>query len=49
MVHIKIASGGGLNGLTLALALARGPLHVTVIDTRPAEAGRPQMIDLFDY
>ncbi|ETX27787.1 2-octaprenyl-6-methoxyphenyl hydroxylase [Roseivivax isoporae LMG 25204] len=29
--------GGGLNGLGLALALARAPLDVTVIDAQPAE------------
>ncbi len=29
--------GGGLNGLTLALALARAPLSVAVIDASPAE------------
>jgi 2-octaprenyl-6-methoxyphenol hydroxylase len=41
--------GGGLNGLTLALALARGPLHVTVIDTRPADAGRAPDFDGRSY
>jgi 2-octaprenyl-6-methoxyphenol hydroxylase len=30
--------GGGLNGPALALALAQGGLHVTVVDARPAPA-----------
>ncbi|MDR0809127.1 MAG: UbiH/UbiF/VisC/COQ6 family ubiquinone biosynthesis hydroxylase [Gemmobacter sp.] len=33
-----LIAGGGLNGPALALALARGGLNVTVVDSRPAPA-----------
>lgn len=33
-----LIAGGGLNGPALALALAQGGLHVTVVDARPAPA-----------
>ena len=43
--HDIIIAGGGLNGPTLALALAQAGLSVAVVDARPARARASEGFD----